>query len=101
MSGWDKQCQKVQRVTKQHVGFQKTCPNHCTVGIPLIFLFLQARGKEKLEYLPCEHFLQGFEIYRPFFRAEQVGENCGKIQNPVKIAHKADFLIFISLYILQ
>ena len=42
MSGWDKQCQKVQRVTKQHVGFQKTCPNHCTVGIPLIFLFLQA-----------------------------------------------------------
>ena len=56
------------------------------------------RGKEKLEYLPCEHFLQGFEIQSAFCRAEQVGENCGKIQNPVKIAHKADFLIFISLY---
>ena len=42
------------------------------------------RVKEKIEQLPCEHFLQAFEIYRAFLRAEQMGENRGKIQNPVK-----------------
>ena len=44
--------------------------------------------KEKLEQLPCEQFLQVFEIFRSFLRAKQVGEKRGKIQNPVKIAHK-------------
>ena len=58
------------------------------------------RGKEKLEELPCEQFLQGFEISRSFVRAKQVGQKRAKIQNPVKIAHKAFVLIFISLYTL-
>ena len=47
------------------------------------------RGKEKIEQLPCEQCLQAFEIYRALLRAKQVGEKRGKIQNPVKIAHKA------------
>ena len=34
------------------------------------FLSIVTRGKEKLEYPPCEHFLQGFVIYRAFFRAK-------------------------------
>ena len=54
----------------------------------------RTRGKEKLEQLPCEHFLQAFEIYRALLRAKQVGEKRGKIQKPVKIAHKAVVLIF-------
>ena len=54
--------------------------------------------KEKLEQLPCEQFLQAFEISRSFLHAKQVGEKRGKIQNPVKIAHKAAFLFFLSLY---
>ena len=53
------------------------------------------RGKEKLELLPFEHFLQGFEISRAFLRAKQVGEKCTKIQNPVEIAHKAFALFFL------
>ena len=57
--------------------------------------FLTAsRVKEKLEKLPCEQFLQVFEISRSFLRAKQVGEKRGKIQNPVKIAHKAAVLFF-------
>ena len=44
-----------------------------------------ARVKVKLEQLPCEQFLQAFEIYRNFLRAKQVGEKRAKIQNPVKI----------------
>ena len=51
----------------------------------------------KLERLPCEQFLQAFEIYRALFCAEQVGEKRVKIQNPVKIAHKAVFLILFLL----
>ena len=58
---------------------------------------VKPRGKEKLEQLPCEQFLQAFEIYRALLRAKQVGEKCGKIQNPVKIAHKPVVLIFLSL----
>ena len=54
------------------------------------------RGKEKLEQLPCEQFLQAFEIYRALLRAKQVGEKRAKIQNPVKIAHKAVFLFLSS-----
>ena len=52
------------------------------------------RGKEKLEQLPCEQFLQAFEIYHALLRAKHVGENRGKIQNHVKIALKAVVLFF-------
>ena len=34
--------------------------------------------KEKLEQLPCEQFLQAFEISRSFLRAKKVGEKRGK-----------------------
>ena len=47
----------------------------------------------KLEQLPCEQFLQAFEIYRALLHAKQRA----KIQNPVKIAHKAVVLILLSL----
>ena len=59
--------------------------------------FENVRVKEKLEQLPCEQFLQVFEISHSFLRAKQVGEKRGKIQNPVKIAHKAAVLFFLSL----
>ena len=49
---------------------------------------------KKLEQLTCEQFLQAFEIYRALLRAKQLGEKRVKIQNPVKIAHKAVVLIF-------
>ena len=52
------------------------------------------RGKGNLEELPFEDYLHGFEIYRTFNRAKQVGENRGKSQNSVKIAHKAAISIF-------
>ena len=55
------------------------------------------RGKIKLEQLPCEQFLQAFEIYRALLRAKQVEEKRAKIQNPEKIAHKAVVLILLSL----
>ena len=51
----------------------------------------------KLEQLPFEQFLQAFEIYRALLRVKQVGEKRAKILNPVKIAHKAVVLIFLSL----
>ena len=41
--------------------------------------------------------LRLFEIYRALVHAKQVGEKRGKIQKPVKIAHKAVVLIFLSL----
>ena len=53
--------------------------------------------KFKSEQLPCDNFLQAFEIYRALLRAKQVGETRAKIQNPVKIAHKAVVLNFLSL----
>ena len=52
--------------------------------------------KVKLEQLPCEHFLQAFEI-SALLCVKQVGEKRAKIQNPVKITHKAVFQIFLSL----
>ena len=55
------------------------------------------RVKVKLEQLPCEQFLQAFKIYCALLCAKQVGEKRAKIQNPVKIAHKAVVLIFLSL----
>ena len=55
------------------------------------------RGKEKLEQLPWKQFLQASEIYRALLRTKQVGEKQGKVQKPVKIAHKAVVLIFLSL----
>ena len=60
----------------------------CLQGSPKLSA---ARVKEKLEQLPCEQFLQAFEISRSFLRAKQVGEN------PVKIAHKAAVLFLLSL----
>ena len=53
--------------------------------------------KVGLEQLPCEQFLQAFEIYRALVRTKQVGEKRAKIQNPVEIAHKAVVLIILSL----
>ena len=53
--------------------------------------------KVRLEQLPCQQFLQAFEIYHALLRAKQVGEKRTKSQNPVKIAHKAVVLIFLSL----
>ena len=61
------------------------------------FAVLRGRVKEKLGQLPCEQFLQVFETSRSFLRAKQVGENRGKIQNPVKITHKAAVLFFLPL----
>ena len=52
------------------------------------------RVKEKLEQLPCEQLLQVFKISRSFLCAKQVEEKRGKIQSPVKIAHKAAVLFF-------
>ena len=56
------------------------------------------RGKEKIEQLPGEQFLQSFEISRSFLRARQVEEKRGKIQITDKIVHKAVVLIFNSTY---
>ena len=47
--------------------------------------------------MPCEQFLQGFEISRAFLRLKQVEEKRGNIQNTVKIAHKAVALTCLSL----
>ena len=58
---------------------------------------MSTRVKIKLEQLPWEQFLQAFEIYRALLCAKQEGEKRAKIQNPVKIALKADALIFLSL----
>ena len=46
------------------------------------------RGKEKM---PCEQFLQGFEISRAFLCTKKVLKNRVEIHNhnPVKIAHNA------------
>ena len=54
------------------------------------------RVKIKLEQLPCDQFLQAFETYRALLHAKQVGEKGPKIQNPVKISHKAVVLFFYS-----
>ena len=52
---------------------------------------------KKIEQMPCEQFLQGFEISRAFLCVKREGEKHWKIQNPIKIAHKADILFFLSL----
>ena len=59
--------------------------------------FKVTRGKEKLEQLPCERFLQGFEFSRAFLPPVSHGVKHGKFQNPVKIVHKAFVQISISL----
>ena len=51
------------------------------------------RGKEKIEKLPCERFLQDFEVSRAFLPPVSHGIKRGKFQKPVKIAHKAVALI--------
>ena len=55
------------------------------------------RGKEKIEQLPCERFLQGFEFSRAFLPPVSHGVKRGKFQKHVKISHKAVVLIFLSL----
>ena len=47
--------------------------------------------------MPCEQFLQAFEIYRTLLRVKQLGEKRAKIQKPEKIAHKEVVLILLSL----
>ena len=51
------------------------------------------KGKEKLEQLPCERFLQDFEFSRAFLPTVSHGVKRGKFQKAVKIAHKAVALI--------
>ena len=58
---------------------------------------LKIRGKEKLEQLPCERFLQGFEFFRGFLPPVLHGVKRDKFQKAVKIAHKEVVLIFLSL----
>ena len=55
---------------------------------------LGLRGKEKLEQLPCEQFIQDFEFSRAFLTTVSHGI---KMENPVKIAHKAFVPIQFSL----
>ena len=47
--------------------------------------------------MPCEQFLQAFEIYRALLRAKQVEEKRGKLQNAGKIVHMQLILNFIFL----
>ena len=85
-----------------------------TLKIAALFHNLDSKGKSapisKLELfltewnrsyivlaLPCEQFLQAFEIYRALLRAKEVGEKRAKIQKPEKIAHKEVVLILLSL----
>ena len=49
---------------------------HCSDGN---WSLLHARGKVILEQLPCEQFLQAFEIYRALLPAKQVREKRAKI----------------------
>ena len=63
------------------------------------WLQYQSKGKEKIEELPCERFLQVFELSRAFLPPISHGKKCGKLQNPVKNANKADIRVFISLLI--
>ena len=58
---------------------------------------VSTRGKEKLEQPPYERFLQGFEFSRAFLPPVSHRVKLGKFQKPVKIAHKAVVLIFLSL----
>ena len=46
--------------------------------------------------MPCEQFLQHFEIYRTFLRAKQVKEKRGKLQFVIEIAHNAVILILLK-----
>ena len=62
-------------------------------------IYVEARGGKDLEQLPCERFLQVFELSRAFLPPISHGKKCGKLQNPVKNANKADIRVFISLLI--
>ena len=57
------------------------------------WLQYQSKGKEKIEELPCERFLQDFEFSRAFLPPVSHGVKRGKFQKPVKIAPKAVVLI--------
>ena len=55
------------------------------------YIFSLARGKEKIEQLPCERFLQDFEFSHAFLPPVSHGVKRGKFQKPVKNAHKLLF----------
>ena len=62
------------------------------------FKALLSRGKEEVEKLPCDGFLQAFGFSRAFLQPfSHDGEKRGKFQKPVKIAHKEVVLIFLLL----
>ena len=78
-------------MTSMHSKGKKFDPNRplCNTVLP--------RGKEKIEKLPCERFLQSFGFSRALLPPVSHGEKCGKFQKPVKIAHKAVILILLLL----
>ena len=51
------------------------------------------RGKEKIEQLPCEQFLQGFGFSHAFLPPVSHGEKTGQFQFVVEIAEKTVILI--------
>ena len=61
------------------------------------FKALLSRGKEEVEKLPCDGFLQAFGFSRAFLQPVSHGEKRGKFQKPVKMTHKAVVLIFLLL----
>ena len=70
--------------------------NQVSIAIPSQIPF-GTREKEKIDQLPCERFLQGLKFSHAFLPSVSHGKNGGKFRKPVRIDHKADVLIFISL----
>ena len=60
--------------------------------------YLTSRGKEKIEQLPCERFLQGFGFSRALLPPVSHGEKSGEFQKPVKMLtrHFSFTLIFFT-----
>ena len=52
------------------------------------------RGKQMLNQLPWERFLQDFEFSRTFFPPASHRAKHGNFQKPVKTAHKAVVLMY-------
>ena len=77
--------------------FIKKCISEHLFGyFSKIFIYFQTKGKEKIEQLPCERFLQGIGFSHAFLPPFSHEEKSGRFQKPVKIAHKAVVLIFLS-----
>ena len=79
----------------------RTIFDHEMVTLKFTILTYLARhcleGKKISEQLSRPRFLPGFEPSRPFSPPVSHGEKSGKFQKPVKVAHKAVVLIFLSL----